>query len=94
MSKLNCPGPFIRRIKKPPAIAIFFKKEVIWTWSEKFEWKITAVAIQKRKRTKAEILVLYPTIINRGKIIDIGTHNELLKNSAIYKNLYSKQLSA
>ena len=33
-------------------------------------------------------------IINRGKIIDIGTHNELLKNSAIYKNLYSKQLSA
>ena len=33
-------------------------------------------------------------IINRGKIIDVGTHNELLKNSAIYKNLYSKQLSA
>ena len=33
-------------------------------------------------------------IINRGKIIDVGTHNELLKNSTIYKNLYSKQLSA
>ena len=33
-------------------------------------------------------------IVNRGKIIDVGTHNELLKNSTIYKNLYSKQLSA
>ena len=33
-------------------------------------------------------------IINRGKIIDTGTHNELLKNSTIYRNLYSKQLSA
>ena len=33
-------------------------------------------------------------IINRGKIIDVGTHDELLKNSTIYKNLYSKQLSA
>ena len=29
-----------------------------------------------------------------GKIIDIGTHNELIKNSMVYKNLYSKQLSA
>ena len=33
-------------------------------------------------------------VINQGKIVDIGTHNELLKNSMIYKNLYSKQLSA
>jgi len=33
-------------------------------------------------------------VLNQGKIVDIGTHNELLKNSAIYKNLYSKQLSA
>ena len=33
-------------------------------------------------------------VMNQGKIVDIGTHNELLKNSAIYKNLYSKQLSA
>ena len=33
-------------------------------------------------------------VINQGKITDIGTHNELLKNSIIYKNLYSKQLSA
>ena len=33
-------------------------------------------------------------VLNQGKITDIGTHNELLKNSVIYKNLYSKQLSA
>ena len=33
-------------------------------------------------------------VINQGKISSIGTHEELLKNSTIYKNLYSKQLSA
>ena len=33
-------------------------------------------------------------VVNHGKIVDIGTHNDLLKNSNIYKNLYSKQLSA
>jgi len=33
-------------------------------------------------------------VINQGKITDIGTHKELLENSKIYKNLYSKQLSA
>ena len=33
-------------------------------------------------------------VINQGKIVDTGTHSELLKNSMIYKNLYSKQLSA
>ena len=33
-------------------------------------------------------------VLNHGEIVDIGTHNELLKNSMIYKNLYSKQLSA
>ena len=33
-------------------------------------------------------------VINQGKISSIGTHDELLKNSTIYKNLYSKQLSA
>ena len=33
-------------------------------------------------------------VVNNGKITDIGTHNELLENSMIYKNLYSKQLSA
>ena len=33
-------------------------------------------------------------VINQGKIVETGTHNELLKNSMVYKNLYSKQLSA
>ena len=33
-------------------------------------------------------------VMNRGKIVDTGTHSELLKNSMVYKNLYSKQLSA
>jgi len=33
-------------------------------------------------------------VINQGKITDVGTHKELLQNSVIYKNLYSKQLSA
>ena len=32
-------------------------------------------------------------VLNQGKIVETGTHNELLKNSIIYKNLYSKQLS-
>jgi len=33
-------------------------------------------------------------VMNPGQVTDAGTHNELLKNSTIYKNLYSKQLSA
>ena len=33
-------------------------------------------------------------VLNKGKIVDTGTHNELLKNSMIYKSLYSKQLSS
>ena len=33
-------------------------------------------------------------VLNQGKIADIGTHKDLLNNSLIYKNLYSKQLSA
>jgi len=33
-------------------------------------------------------------VMNQGEIVDIGTHSELLKKSMVYKNLYSKQLSA
>ena len=33
-------------------------------------------------------------VMNKGEVTGIGTHKELLKNSMIYKNLYSKQLSA
>jgi len=33
-------------------------------------------------------------VLSKGRIVETGTHNDLLKNSIIYKNLYSKQLSA
>ena len=33
-------------------------------------------------------------VMNRGKIVGAGTHEELLESSMVYKNLYSKQLSA
>ena len=33
-------------------------------------------------------------VLEQGKGVDTGSHEELLKNSTIYKNLYSKQLSA
>ena len=33
-------------------------------------------------------------VLKEGQIVEAGTHNDLLKNSNIYKNLYSKQLSA
>ena len=32
-------------------------------------------------------------VMKQGKIVETGTHSELIKNSMIYKNLYSKQLS-
>ena len=32
-------------------------------------------------------------VLNQGKIADIGTHNELLKNSMIYKNLYQRYIN-
>jgi subfamily B ATP-binding cassette protein MsbA len=32
-------------------------------------------------------------VLNEGEIIETGTHDDLLKNSIVYKNLYSKQLS-
>ena len=33
-------------------------------------------------------------VLKQGEIIETGKHKDLLKNSIIYKNLYSKQLSA
>ena len=33
-------------------------------------------------------------VMNKGQIVDAGSHQDLLKNSSIYKNLYSKQLRA
>ena len=32
-------------------------------------------------------------VLNQGKIVDAGTHKELIKTSPIYRNLYSKQVS-
>jgi len=32
-------------------------------------------------------------VLNNGAVVDVGTHNELLKKSNVYKNLYSKQIS-
>jgi len=31
-------------------------------------------------------------VINKGQIVDQGTHDELLKISDIYKNFYEKQI--
>jgi len=33
-------------------------------------------------------------ILNQGKVVGTGTHEELLKSSIIYKNLYQKQMSS
>ncbi len=33
-------------------------------------------------------------VLNEGKIVETGKHEDLVKNSAVYKNLYSKQISA
>jgi len=33
-------------------------------------------------------------VINNGKVVDVGTHKELLKNSEAYKKLYSEELES
>ena len=33
-------------------------------------------------------------VLKQGKIVESGKHKDLLENSTIYKNLYSRQLSA
>jgi len=33
-------------------------------------------------------------VLNEGRIVETGRHEDLVKNSTVYKNLYSKQLSA
>ena len=33
-------------------------------------------------------------VLDNGKVVDVGNHNDLLKRSDVYKNLYSKQLSS
>ncbi len=51
----------------------------------------TTLVIAHRLSTiiRAETII----VVNQGEVAGTGTHNDLLKNSNIYKNLYSKQLS-
>ena len=50
----------------------------------------TAVVIAHRLSTILNSDSIY--VINNGKVIDNGTHSELLTNSKIYKNFYQKQI--
>ena len=50
----------------------------------------TAVVIAHRLSTILNSDNIY--VINNGKIIENGTHSELLSNSEIYKNFYQKQI--
>ena len=50
----------------------------------------TAVVIAHRLSTILNSDSIY--VINNGKIIENGTHSELLSNSEIYKNFYQKQI--
>ena len=51
----------------------------------------TAVVIAHRLSTILSSDNIY--VINNGKVIENGTHSELLSNSEIYKNFYQKQIS-
>ena len=51
----------------------------------------TAVVIAHRLSTILNSDSIY--VINNGKVIENGTHSELLSNSEIYKNFYQKQIS-
>ena len=33
------------------------------------------------------------TVVDNGKVIGVGMHNELLKNNKVYKTLYEDELS-
>ena len=50
----------------------------------------TAVVIAHRLSTILNSDSIY--VINNGKVIENGTHSELLSNSEIYKNFYQKQI--
>ncbi len=43
-SMLNGPAPFAISNRKPPAIERFLKNMIIWIWSPKLLWKMTAVS--------------------------------------------------
>ena len=50
----------------------------------------TTIVIAHRLSTikKADQII----VMEKGNIVEIGTHDELLKNSKVYKNLYKKQV--
>ena len=50
----------------------------------------TAVVIAHRLSTILNSDSIY--VINNGKVVENGTHSELLSNSEIYKNFYQKQI--
>jgi len=50
----------------------------------------TTVVIAHRLSTILNSDVIY--VIDKGEVIDCGTHGELIKNSVTYKNFYEKQL--
>ena len=50
----------------------------------------TTIVIAHRLSTILNANQIY--VINSGKVIDSGNHEDLLKNSEIYKNFYTKQL--
>ena len=50
----------------------------------------TAVIIAHRLSTILNSDNIY--VINNGKVIEVGTHSELLSNSEIYKSFYQKQI--
>jgi len=52
--------------------------------------KRTAVVIAHRLSTILNSDSIY--VINNGKVIENGTHTELLSNSEIYKSFYQKQI--
>ncbi len=50
----------------------------------------TTIVIAHRLSTILNSDVIY--VIDKGQVIDHGTHDELLKSSETYKNFYEKQL--
>ena len=50
----------------------------------------TAIVIAHRLSTILNSDNIY--VINSGKVIEVGTHSELLSNSEIYKSFYQKQI--
>ena len=63
---LYSPAPLINIIKKPPAIAKFFKKDINCIWLEKSVWKIIASNAANKASTNAASFVLYPMILVVG----------------------------